>query len=69
MNGYLQVLPERVRSELEKQSMPSIEEIRLRVGQPPGAVIGGKALRLANCDAPVSREEIERLLRAASAPL
>lgn len=66
MNSYLQVLPERIRREAEKFTQDSAEEIRLRVGQLPVVTVGGREVRLAHCDAPVRREEIDWLLRAAA---
>ncbi|MBR2977704.1 MAG: Flp pilus assembly complex ATPase component TadA [Oscillospiraceae bacterium] len=66
MNSYLQILPERVRREVEKLPQGAPEEVRLRVRQPPCVVIGGREVRLARCDEPISRDDLERLLRAAS---
>lgn len=65
MKQILAILPERIRREAEKLP-PDVEEIRLRVSNPPGAILHGAERRIANCDA-VTREELERLLRAASA--
>ncbi len=65
MNSWHEILPERIRLEAETMP-PDTEEIRLRRGLPPQFVIRGEERPVAGCVAPVTREEIGRLLRAAS---
>ena len=56
------LLPEKLSETLRQ--IPEAEEVRLRLGKPPGVVTGGRERRL--CDEPVTRGDLQRVLEKAT---